>query len=148
MIVHAHIHWMSSWTACRMCLVAVFCQTDFQSTLGVGGLGHYIWWTRIFAIISFGATSKIMHTAPTHTLFRRCKWKMKLLLKGSQVTCCMTVDNFVVCLQQVQEAKGTYTQHKLTWRQHMHKFFMKMSFHSYIICFSILENYEHTVHCN
>jgi hypothetical protein len=33
---------------------------------------------------------RIMCSAPIHTLFRSCKQKLKLLLKRSQVTCCMT----------------------------------------------------------
>jgi hypothetical protein len=41
------------------------------------------------AIISLEATSKIMCPSPSHTLFRSCKLKLKVLLKRSQVTCCM-----------------------------------------------------------
>jgi hypothetical protein len=52
-------------------------------------------------IISFGTRSNIVCTIPTCTLFVSFKWKLKLLLRVSQVMGCVTVDNFVVRLQQV-----------------------------------------------
>jgi len=44
-MVHTHIQQMSSQTSCMMCLVAVFFQIDFQSTLDVNGPGHHVHWT-------------------------------------------------------------------------------------------------------
>jgi hypothetical protein len=88
-MVHAHIQRMSSWTSCKICLVAVFCGIYFKSASDVGGPGHHAHRTWIPATISFGDTSKIVRTATTCTLFRRCKRKLKLLLlERLQVTRC------------------------------------------------------------
>jgi len=67
-IVHADLQWMSSWTVCMMCLVAVSCWINFQSTLGVGGSGHHVHQTWIPVFISFGFTSEscVVHQS-THS---------------------------------------------------------------------------------
>jgi len=49
-------------------------------------------------------------------------------------------------LQRVHEAEGSHIDHVFTRRPHAHKLSMKVGFHSYIICFCILENYEYNVH--
>jgi len=55
-----------------------------------------------------------------------------------------TVNNFVIHLQQVHEIKGPHIEYVFT-RPHAHKLSIKVSFHSCIICFCTLENYEYTV---
>jgi len=72
-----------------MCLVAVFCRIDLQSTSFVGHRGHHAHRTSVPAIIYFGDISKIVCTAATCTLFWSCKWNLKLLLKRSQETYCV-----------------------------------------------------------
>jgi hypothetical protein len=58
------------------------------------------------------------------------------------------VDKFVVCLQQIHMVEGFHIEFVFTWRPHTYKLSMKVTFHSCIICFCILENYKHTIHCN
>jgi hypothetical protein len=59
------------------------------------------------------------------------------------------VDNTVVHLQQVHKGwRISYWTRVFTWRPHAHKFSMKASFYSCMICFYIQENYECTVHWN
>jgi len=90
-VVHAPIHRMSYSASCMMCFFsAVSCRIDrFPQRFGCG-CGHHVHRTWIPAIISFGATSKIVCTAPTRVLFRTCKRKLKLMVKGWQATSCVT----------------------------------------------------------
>jgi len=59
---------------------------------------------------------------------------------------CDTVDNFVICSQQVHEVEVSHIEHMVTQRQHAHKLSIEVSPHSCTICFCTLENYEYTVH--
>jgi len=96
-----------------------------------------------------GATSKTVYTTPTHTLFKSCKCKLKLFLKRSQVTCCMTLLTTLWFIYSwVRKVKGSHTDHVLTWRPQAHELPMKVNSQSHIICFGILENYKYIVPWN
>jgi len=66
------------------------------------------------AIIPFGATSKTVFTAPTHTVFKSCERKLKRLLKRSRDTLHDTVDNFVVRLEQIHEVERSHIERMFT----------------------------------
>jgi len=63
-------------------------------------------------------------------------------------TLCGTVNTFLVCLQQVHDVKGSQIEHMIIQGPGTHKISMKVSFHSRIISFCALENYEQTIHQN
>jgi hypothetical protein len=94
------------------------------------------------------ATSKIVCTAPVH-MVRSCKWKCRLLHKRSQATCCVTqLTTLWFMYIESQWGWGSHIKHVFTRRPHAYKLSMKENFHSCIICFYILENYEYTIHRN
>jgi hypothetical protein len=66
-MTNTHLQWMSSCISCMMCLVAVSCQINLQSTSGVSGPGHHVYKMWIPVITSLGATLKTMHTTQTPT---------------------------------------------------------------------------------
>jgi hypothetical protein len=70
-------------------------------------------------IISFWAASKIVCTTPSPTLFKSCEQKLKLLLRRSQATCSMTVNDFVVSLQESTWLKD-FTWHMCSHEDHVH----------------------------
>jgi hypothetical protein len=146
-MVHSHIQLSSSWTSCVTCLVAVSCRIDLQSASSMDGLGHHVHRTWIRTITVFSLELPQWSCSPYQPAhFRRCKRKLKLLLKWSQMACHVTADNFVVRLQRVYGVEGSNTEHVFWWRTHAHKFSMKVNFHSDIIWFFTRENYEYTVY--
>jgi len=83
-----HIQWMLSWTSCIMYSVAVPCQIDRLPELFRCRWSWQPCSPDKNPCISLGSTSKIMFTAqPAHG--PQIANRKKLLLKRSQVTCCM-----------------------------------------------------------
>jgi hypothetical protein len=132
-----------AWSVCKPCPVKYY----FQSALAVAGSGHHVHQTWIPKIISFGATLNIEGTAPTLTLFRSCKQKLKLLLKRSYVTCCVTQltisGSFTRSPQGRRMFYWTCVHMETTWTQTVHETEL-----SFVLYFCTIENYTYTVHRN
>lgn len=87
-ILHNHIQWMSPWTSCMICLVAIlFTWSAVCCTC------TWFWQPSLLAmnpqIIYSGANSKVVCSAQTSMLFETYKWKLTLLLKISQMIYCV-----------------------------------------------------------
>jgi hypothetical protein len=139
-IVHTHIHWMLSWMSCVMCMGAVSCQIDLQSTLGVDGPGHHVHQTQNSALFPLGPPQRscVPHH-PAHCpgvasrnlswCWRDHSWQLYGLLtaspKGQRIPCWMCSHDDHV-----------HTNSPWKWA------FIHVS------CFCTLKNYKYTVHQN
>jgi len=128
-MMHTHVQRMSSWTSCMMCLVAISYRIDFHSASSVGGPDHHVYRTWIPAIISFGATSQIVCTPPTRTLFMSCKRKLKQLMKRSQVTRCVTKLKKIIVPRGLRISYWACAHMKITWVQTRHESELSFIFH-------------------
>jgi hypothetical protein len=131
-----------------MCLIAMSCQINFQSTFGVDGPGHHVHQIWIPVIILFRAASKIMCTAPTHALYRVASGNWSCWWKRSQATCCMMkLTTLWFIYSESTMLKGCILD-MYSHEDHMHtKSPFKWPFIE-VTCFCTLENYEYTIHQN
>jgi len=118
---------------------------NFQSTLGVGGLHHHVHINPCDYLLWDYLKDQVYHT----NLHTDQELQVETEATAKEIILCMLHDkenNFVVHLQQVDEAGGSHTEHVYKWRQYAHKLSMKVSYHSCIICFFTLESYEYIVY--
>jgi len=77
----------------------------------VGGPGHYVHWTRFSVDISFNDCLYCTNLCTVQEL------QVEIETVAEEITgdtLYNTVDNFMVCLQQVHKVEGSYIEHAFT----------------------------------